>query len=51
MLHNLYLGMCGLVKQTNSTQKNLCLVVCNVHRIELELKSKEALVLLKKELK
>ncbi len=39
--------MCGLVKQTNSTPKKLCLVVCNVHEIELDLKSKEALVLLK----
>jgi hypothetical protein len=47
MLHNLYLGMCGLVNQTNSTQKNLCLVMCNVHGIQLDLKSKEALVLLK----
>jgi hypothetical protein len=47
MLHNLYFGVCGLVKQTNSTQKNFCLVMCNVHGIELDLQSKEDLILLK----
>ncbi len=29
MIHNLYLELCAVVEQTNTTPKKICLVVCN----------------------
>ncbi len=30
--------LCGLVKQTNTTPKELCLIVCNGHGTKLNIK-------------
>jgi hypothetical protein len=35
-MFNIYFGLCGLVEQTTTTQKNSCLVVC-IMEMELDM--------------
>jgi hypothetical protein len=38
-LHNLYVGLFGLVEQINITKNNLCLAMCNGHELDFSLLS------------